>query len=140
VSVFRPAARVTDPEGREWELYAFRIQLPRRRREVPAFDPDGLPDPRAQLAGGLLDGVLWFVGGLLRLLELVLWDAPRAGLHALGSDEWTIEAVTWQPRRTAYTWRTTQEYRGHVLAQVEGQLARGEVPSPGHATYLGGSR
>jgi len=138
VSVFRPAARVTGPDGREWELYAFRIQL-RGRRGEPGFDPD-LPEPRLAAAGGAVDGVLWPFRGVLRLLALALWELPRAGLKALGSDEWTIEAVTWQPRRTAYTWRTTQEYRGHVLAQVEGQLARGEVPRPRHARYLGASR
>jgi len=139
VSVFRPSARVVAPDGREWELYAFRIQLPQRRREGPAFDTD-FPDDRVAAAAGLLDGLAWAAGGILRLLELLLWDAPRAALKARGSDEWTIEAVTWQPHRSAYTWRTTREYRGHVLAQVEGQLARGEVPKPGHATFLGASR
>jgi hypothetical protein len=36
VSVFRPAARVTSPDGREWELYAYRVQWqrPERRRDV----------------------------------------------------------------------------------------------------------
>jgi hypothetical protein len=63
-------------------------------------------------------------------------------LRARGLDEWTIEAVTWQPRprRESYRWTTTGEFRGHVLAQVEGQLARGEVPTPRNATYLGASR
>jgi len=106
VSVFRPSARCRDPEGRKWEIYAYRIQLPARRRRR----------------------VLWrFV------------DIPRSAVRALGTDDWTIEAVTWVPRRESYTWRTTSEFRGHVLAQVEGQLARGEVPRPRHATYLGAS-
>jgi hypothetical protein len=36
VSVFRPTARVTSPDGREWEIYAFRVQWqrPERRRDV----------------------------------------------------------------------------------------------------------
>jgi len=36
VSVFRPAARVTSPDGREWEIYAYRVQWqrPKRRRDV----------------------------------------------------------------------------------------------------------
>jgi hypothetical protein len=59
--------------------------------------------------------------------------APRS----LGSDEWTIEAITWVPSRRSYTWTTTREFRDHVLAQVEGQLARGDVPRPRHATYHG---
>jgi hypothetical protein len=136
VSVFRPAARLTSPDGRDWELYAYRIRLPRHGRGEAGFDSD-LPDVRAQVLSGLLDGALWLVGGLLRLVALLLWDVPRAGIRALGSDEWTIEAITWQPHRTSYTWRTTREFRGHVLAQVEGELARGETPRPGHATFVG---
>jgi hypothetical protein len=136
VSVFRPAARLTAPDGRAWELYAYRIRLPRRARAEPGFDSD-LPGVRLQVLGGLLDGALWLLGGLLRLAVLLLWELPRAGVRALGSDEWTIEAITWQPHRTSYTWRTTGEFRGHVLAQVEGQLARGETPRPGHATFVG---
>jgi hypothetical protein len=36
VSVFRPAARVTSPDGQEWELYAYRVRWrrPARRRDV----------------------------------------------------------------------------------------------------------
>jgi hypothetical protein len=107
VSVFRPVARVTAADGRDWELYAYRITLPARRRRAA------------------------------RLLLRPFWDLPRAALSTLGSDAWTIEAVSWVPHRTSYTWTTTGDYRRNVLAQVEGQLARGEVPKPRHATYLG---
>ena len=36
MSVFRPAARVTSPNGQEWEIYAYRVQWqrPARRRDV----------------------------------------------------------------------------------------------------------
>ena len=36
MSVFRPAARVTSPDGQEWEIYAYRIRWrrPGRRRDV----------------------------------------------------------------------------------------------------------
>jgi hypothetical protein len=136
VSVFRPAVRLTAPDGRGWELYCYRLKLPNRRRDELGFDPD-LPSARGQAVGELLDGVFWLPGRVLRLLELLLWEAPVAGLRALGSDEWTIEAITWQPHRTSYRWRTSGEFRGHVLAQVEGQLARGETPRPRHATFVG---
>jgi hypothetical protein len=106
VSVFRPAVRVTGPDRAEWEIYAYRVGLPRRRRGV-------------------------------RAVVAALWELPRSIRRALASDEWTIEAVTWHPHRTSYRWRTTREFRGHVLAQIQGQLARGEAPRPRHATYLG---
>ena len=36
MSVFRPAARVTSPDGNEWEIYAYRVrwQKPPRRRDA----------------------------------------------------------------------------------------------------------
>jgi hypothetical protein len=108
VSVFRPAVRVAGPDRRQWELYAYRLRMPERRRGV-------------------------------RLVATVAVDLPRALVRAVRSDEWTIEAVSWLPHRTSYRWRTSREFRGHVLAQVEGQLARGETPAPGRATFLDGT-
>jgi hypothetical protein len=139
VSVFRPVVRVVAPDGEEWELYAYRFHLPARRARD---DPDSADDVLAVApswvgAALLLDGLAWVVGLVPRALVRALWDLPRATVGALRSDEWTIEAVTWVPSRTSYAWTTTREYRDHVLAQVEGQLARGEVPRPRHATYLG---
>lgn len=146
MSVFRPSARVTAPDGREWEVYAYRFRL---RERGATFDPGLAPDDpvgvglgtagyaEAEALGGVLDGVLWLLGLIPRLLVRVLWDIPRGALGTVGSDAWTVEAITWQPHRTSYAWTTTGEFRGHVLAQVEGQLARGEVPTPHHATYLG---
>jgi hypothetical protein len=97
VSVFRPAARVRTPDGREWEIYAYKTRA-KPRRESP------------------------------RRLRRVA-DAIGSHLRALRSDAWTIEAVAFTPSRAAYTWTTTREYRGQVLAQVEGHLARGDVPT-----------
>ncbi len=110
MSVFRPAVRVAGPDGREWEVYAYRLTLPERSGRRG-----------------------------LRLVRRLLVDLPRAALAARRSQAWTIEAITWQPHRTSYTWTTTGEFRGHVLAQVEAGIARGEVPRPRHATFLGAS-
>lgn len=137
MSVFRPSARLTAPDGREWELYAYRIALGERPGGDGGLDADLGGYDRFGALAGLLDGVLWLLGEALHLLALLVWEMPRAGLAALRSDEWTIEAVTWEPHRTSYAWKTTRQFRGHVLAQVEGRLARGEVPKVGHATYLG---
>ena len=49
-------------------------------------------------------------------------------MRSLRSDEWTIEAITWLPQRQAYAWTTAREFRGQVLAQVEGHLTRGDIP------------
>jgi hypothetical protein len=149
VSVFRPAAKVTSSDGRAWEIYIYRIALSERG---DPFDPDldweqpvvgGFLSARVaegEAVVGVLDGVLWFVGLVPRLLVRLLWDVPRAAVRMRGSDVWTVEAITWQPHRTAFTWRTTGEFRRNVVAQVQGQLARGEVPTPRHATYLGETR
>jgi hypothetical protein len=147
VSVFRPAARVTAPDGCTWELYAYKLKLPDRGKTYdPGLAPDdpvGLTLYNATVAEGeallgLFDGVLWVLGLIPRLLVRVLWDVPRAGLRARHSDEWTIEAVAWLPHETRYTWTTTGEFRRNVLAQLEGQLARGEQPPRlTRATYIG---
>jgi hypothetical protein len=112
MSVFRPTVSLTDANGRRWEVYAYRVKVP----------------PRVEATGR----------GRLRRAVKHAWGVFAAAVRSLRSDEWTIEAITWVPSRTSYTWSTTREYRDHVLAQVEGQLARGDVPRLRHAVYLGG--
>lgn len=97
MSVFRPAVRVTGPDGREWEIYEYRFRLPRPRR---------------------------------------LRDLPRAVLRGLRSDGWTVAAATFGGHREEHSWQTTREYRGQVLAVVEGSLAQGEFPVPPHARQV----
>lgn len=125
MSIFRPRVTLTDAAGRTWEVYAYRFRLD-DRRPPPA---PGERRRRRRLARAPL-----------RFLGRLLWEAPRAALRALRSDEWTIEAVSWYPSRTGYTWTTRREFRDHVLAQVEGQLARGDVPRPRHASFHGAAR
>jgi hypothetical protein len=109
VSLLRPAVRVRSPDGREWEIYAYKLRRRRRR-------------------------------GRGRRLERA-WAAVAGAVRALRSDEWTIEAITFMPQRQSYRWRTTSEYRGQVLAQVEGSLANGGPPTNlRNATYAGLSR
>ena len=116
--MFRPFARVTDPHGREWEIYASKLVLPR----LPT------PDPTSTGRGQLLAAP--------RLLLRILVDLPVAAVRAVRSDKWTIEAISWAPFRSSYTWTTTTEYRGQVLAQVEGGLARGDTPRPRNAQFV----
>jgi hypothetical protein len=104
VSRLRPAVKLTDPEGREWEIYVYKIRL-----RADYWDPRD-PEPPRKFRERLRDAY------------------ERIG-RSLREDSWTIEAVTWDPpRHTAYGWVTTSEYKGQVLAQVQGHLERGDVP------------
>jgi hypothetical protein len=91
---------VTTPDGRSWEIYAFKIKRPPR-----------VPGKRA-----------------LRRVFRQLYALTVEAVRSLRSDEWTIEAITWLPQKHTYRWTTTREFRGQVLAQAEGHLARGDVP------------
>ena len=78
---------------------------------------------------------------LIPRLLVRLLDAGLAAARAVRSDAWTIEAITFMPHRQSYTWKTTREYRGQVLAQIEGSLQRGDVPQHlRNATYVGWRR
>jgi hypothetical protein len=112
--MFRPSAKVRSPDGRDWEIYAFRFRLP---------PSEGEPSRR--------------IARLLRHLPRL----ARAALAAPRSRTWTIEAVAYLPAHEAYAWSTVDEFKGQVLAQVEGSLARGDVPQHlTNATYLGWRR
>jgi hypothetical protein len=120
------------PDGRRWEIYAYKLEL--RARGTPDPAPVGVfPGYQAEVASDLLDGILYLLAFIPRLLKRVCIDLPIAALRAARSDEWTIEAVSWAPYPTGHRWSTTREYRGQVLAQVEGGLARGETPRPRNA-------
>ena len=135
MSVFRPAARVSAPDGREWEIYSYRIDV----RDRGEFDPGlhDFPAPSSPVSAGLavLDAIIWLVALIPRAL-LRLADTVVAGVRALRSDEWTIEAITFGGHPDSMKWRTTREFRGQVLAHVEGSLARGEHPRPRNARLL----
>ncbi|MBV8478724.1 MAG: hypothetical protein JOY72_00335 [Actinobacteria bacterium] len=96
MSGLRPSVRMVAPDGREWELYAYRV--------------------RPQLEEG-------------RFRRIRRLFAPRV-------PEWTVQAVSWAPYPIDIRWTTSSELRGHVLAQVEGQLARGDHPMPRNAKLV----
>ena len=111
--MFRPAVRVSSPDGQRWEIYAYKVKRPPRVRGKRA----------------------------LRQVFVRLYVLASAAVRALRSDEWTIEAIAWLPQKQAYTWTTTREFRGQVLAQVEGHLTRGDIPRHlTNAVYRGLSR
>jgi hypothetical protein len=140
VSIFRPSARVTGPDGREWEIYAYKLKL-RDRGE-----PESIDDLRTGRDWNV-DGLVVLVDIVLFLVQLIprtllrLFDAAAAGVRSTRTDEWTVDAVTYLPHETVYSWTTTREHKGQVLAQVEGHLARGDVPQHlTHATFRGEQR
>jgi hypothetical protein len=136
VSVFRPAVRLESPDGRAWEIYAYKIQL-RDRDAWGTGIEDSHPLPQAQAALMLVDGILWLLLLVPRAI-VRLYDVAVAATRSLRSDAWTVEAIVHLPGRQSYAWTTTTEYKGQVLAQVEGHLARGDIPQRlTNATYLG---
>jgi hypothetical protein len=138
VSVFRPSARVESPDGRAWEIYAYRVQLRDRDEWDTGVDVDGPIQVQAALM--VYDGILWLLLLIPRAIAR-LGDLAVAAARSLRSDEWTVEAIVILPQRESYAWTTTSEYKGQVLAQVEGQLARGDIPPRlTNATYLGARR
>ena len=135
MSVFRAAAKVTGPDGREWEIYAYKIRV----GDLDDFD---VTEDDVYFQGRLLP--LIFVVNLFLLIPRLLIRAAQVAagaLRTIGSDAWTIDAVSYLPQPTVYTWTTTSEYKGQVLAQVEGNLARGDIPQRlTNAVYRGERR
>lgn len=140
MSVFRPTVRLTAPDGREWELYAYKLDVGVRAEwDTDVAHADTTPAPAA--AGlAIVNALVWLVMLVPRLLARLL-DVAVASVRAARSDDWTIEAITFMPQKQSYVWKTSGEYRGQVLAQVEGSLARGHVPQQlRNATYVGWRR
>ena len=133
--------RLRDPDGRDWEIYQYKIEVGDRREwDTDVVDAEGLGSYPAAAEVAAVNAVVWLVMLVPRLLVRLV-DAGIAGLRAALSDSWTIEAITFMPQRQSYLWKTTGEYRGQVLAQVEGSLARGHVPQQlRNATYVGWRR
>jgi hypothetical protein len=135
VSSLRPTRRIHGPDGREWEIYVYKLHLPHR----PAPDPTPfVMGPTLQGAGisALLDGIGYIVAWIPRLLLRVFVDLPAAAVRAARADEWIVEAISWAPFRTSYKWSTSGEVRRQVVALVEGALANGETPHPRNARLL----
>lgn len=131
---------MSSPDGREWEIYAYKLEVGDRGEwDTDVAPADEVPSPAAvELA--IVNAVVWLVTLVPRLLVRLV-DLAVAAARAVRSDEWTIEAITFMPQKQSYAWKTSGEHRGQVLAQVEGSLARGHVPQQlRNATYVGWRR
>jgi hypothetical protein len=130
---------VESPDGRAWEIYAYKIQL-REQDEWDTGLDDTHPYPQARAALMLFDAILWLLSMIPRAI-VRLGQIAVAAVQSLRSDEWTVEAIVILPHRESYAWTTTTAYKGQVLAQVEGHLARGDIPQRlTNARYLGARR
>jgi len=140
VSVFRPTVKVTSPDGREWEIYAYKITV----GDLGDFGPTEDDALQGQADLEVLSLVVIFLINVLLLIPRLLIrlvQVAAGALRAIRSDAWTIDAISFLPHRTVYTWTTTTEFKGQVLAQVEGHLARGDVPQRlTNAVYRGERR
>ena len=131
MSSLRPVARTTAPDGREWEIYAYALQLPRRPPVQRATVGDA---PTWQ--GAVVESIVSLITLVPRMLVRFLYDLPVAAIRARNSDALFIEAVSWAPYEMRLRWEISKDRKGQVLAQVEGQLARGERPMPRNAKQL----
>ena len=142
---FRPARRVTDPAGQEWELYVSRVVLPAWREggynamvDGPAID-SGATAMGSELM--LLDLPFAFVGflwssilvPLLRLIFLM----PFALVKGRGSHAARIQAMCFAPPPETRTWTTTIDQVDSVLEEIVQGLAQGKVVQPAGAVYSG---
>jgi hypothetical protein len=134
VSSFRPIARVEDPRGNQWEVYEYRLRIPRRR----VHDPEPLSDlpvfgfGTGQAAAGVLlgvaDAVAWLLGLLASLVVRIIWDLPLNALRLRRTTEWTVEAVSWYPAKTSYRWKVMGKPEHKDIDELTEQLARGRAP------------
>jgi hypothetical protein len=140
VSVFRPTVRLTAADGRDWEIYAYKLEIGDRAEWDTDLLDDTIASNTASAGIALVNAIAWLVMLVPRLLFRLV-DVGLAAARAARSDKWTIEAIPFLPQRQSYTWRTTSEHRGQVLAQIEGSLQRGDVPQNlRNATYVGWRR
>jgi hypothetical protein len=113
VSVFRPSARVQSPDGTSWEVYSYKIRLRDAETWGSDFAGDSAPWPYSGTGPdfALIDLIVWLLLLIPRLV-VRLGEIAVAGVRAVRSDEWTVEAVAFVPSRTSYVWRTTREHKG----------------------------
>ena len=134
MSLFRPARKVSCPNGDYWELYASKTALPSWRQRGGT---DSIGDPRGDLL--LLPfaviGAIW--GMLLAPLLRVLILLPIAVARGRRSRAVRVEAVRTFPNREVLLWTTTEGRLEVVLDEIAAGLAQGKIVHPEGAVYSG---
>lgn len=111
--------RVTSPDGREWEVRAYRVRLP-PLRDFGGDDPDPILG-----AETLVLGAAWAVVELIAALVVGLLELPVAIARGLfGTSRW-VEAACFWPSEIRITWRTVRGRERAVAAEVARNLRAG---------------
>ena len=133
---FKPLRTVTDPSGRQWELYLTKTVLPEWREggyNSLVDDPEpflGILNLPLMLIGFLWSSVL---SPALRFLLLY----PYALVKGRRSRAARIEAVcfsSFEPTMT-HTWTTTADQAESVLSTVALALEEGRIAEPVGSVY-----
>jgi hypothetical protein len=129
------AARVTAPDGCEWEVRAYRVRQPPWRQIDPAGDT-GSTAGDFDVIGGLLSLLALPFTLVLIPLAVALVELPIAIARAAFSDTAWVEAVSYWPRETRYLWRTTRADASGVRAYVAAHLPAGGELRPARAELV----
>jgi hypothetical protein len=134
MSLFRPARKVSAPNGDYWELYASKTALPSWRERGGM---DSLGDPRADLAmlPFAVIGAIW--GMLIAPLARFVFLLPVAVVRGRRSRAVRVEAVRTFPDREVLLWTTTEGRLEVVLDEIAAGLAAGKIVHPEGAVYSG---
>jgi hypothetical protein len=132
VSLFRPARKVSCPNGDYWELYASKTALPSWRKagiHVRRCGDTILDIPIVVFS------VLWAL--LVEPFLLLFVLLPAAVVRGRRSRAGRIEAVRTFPEREVLLWTTTDGSVDVVLDEIAAGLAAGKVVQPEGAVYSG---
>jgi hypothetical protein len=141
MGLFRPTRKVTDPSGREWEIYVLRYKQ-------PAWDPQDYDSFSDDVPFGpfLLADLLFGLPRFLYHHVLVpIWRFLVDLAFAVGRGRRTrtvwIEAISWDvmPHRESILWTTTRDHVARVVDQIAAGLEAGEVVRPLGGTFAGRS-
>jgi hypothetical protein len=137
MGLFRPSRKVTDPGGREWEIYVLRYGQPSWQPGQYQSFADDFAD------SGLRMGLLFPIALLIDLASFVLHQVlvpaarfvvvlPVAVLRGKRGRKIWIEAISLDlaPYKEVIVWTTTPDQLERVLDQVTAGLAAGEVARP----------
>jgi hypothetical protein len=139
VSFFRPTRKVTDPKGREWEIYVSRYSTPAwQPNDYDSFADDPMFG-RLMILGLLLEIPLFLYHSVLVPIVRFLVVTPYRFLRGRGSRTIWIEAISWgvAPRKDTIVWTTTPDHLVRVLDQIASGLAEGDVPQPLGGAFQG---